>query len=199
MRKIKNLLSQNSKHKPEKIWAFNLPASAEVCRFAGDCKFDCYAKKGNFVRFPKIMEGYKENEAIARGGNFVNIMSEQLRKKKSAKFIRLHSSGDFLGRWNVKDWFRIIRKHADKEFFAYTKSMPDFKGLVHPRNFWMTQSEGTVNDKKLINRNDSFTVIRDTQKEVDEMVSKGYVDASHSDLAALEAMKLNKNIVLIRH
>ena len=199
-----NLLTQNAKMKKTskenktKIFNFSIPAyktkSGKVtCPFAKDCIKYCYAQKGNYTRFPIIKELMEKKYNITKQEDFVNLMNEEIKKKK-AKYIRIHDSGDFYSIKYLNKWLEIAKQNKDVIFYAYTKSIKFFiNGLKLPKNLKIIFSEGSKTDNLINTTKDRHAKIFDS---VADLLNAGYINASDNDLNAITD---NKKVGLVYH
>jgi len=199
-----NLLTQNAKMKKTskenntKIFNFSIPAyktkeGKVTCPFAKDCIKYCYAQKGNYTRFPKIADLMEKKYNISKQDNFVNLMTNEIIKKK-AKYIRIHDSGDFYSIKYLLKWVDIANANKEVIFYAYTKSIKFFKGAVNiPKNFKVIFSEGSKTDNLINTLKDRHARIF---KDVTTLLNAGYIDASNNDLKAITT---NKKVGLVYH
>tara|TARA_R100001224_G_scaffold105144_1_gene78805 strand:+ start:1584 stop:2204 length:621 start_codon:yes stop_codon:yes gene_type:complete len=205
-----NLLTQNAKMKKTstennaRIYNFSIPAyktrSGKItCPFADTCIKYCYAQKGNYTRFPKIQQLMEEKYKITKQDNFILLMNEEIQKKK-ATHIRIHDSGDFYSIKYLIKWIDIATQNKDVIFYAYTKSIPFFKGAKQgkpiikvPSNLKIIFSEGSKRDILINNNKDRHARIF---KDVTTLLNNGYIDASNNDLLAITD---NKKVGLVYH
>ena len=140
-----NLLTQNAKMKKTslenntKIFNFSIPAYKTkagkiTCPFAKECIKYCYAQKGNYTRFPMIQQLMEKKYELSKTENFINLMNKEIKKKK-AKYIRIHDSGDFYSVKYLNKWIQIAKYNKIVIFYAYTKSIKFLiNGLKLPKN-----------------------------------------------------------------
>ena len=199
-----NLLTQNSKMKKTskenktKIFNFSIPAyktkSGKVtCPFAKDCIKYCYAQKGNYTRFPIIQQLMEKKYELTKQNNFNSLINAEIKKKK-AKYIRIHDSGDFYSIKYLNKWLEIAKQNKDVIFYAYTKSIKFFiNGLKLPKNLKIIFSEGSKTDNLINTTKDRHAKIF---KNVADLLNAGYIDASNNDLNAITD---NKKVGLVYH
>jgi hypothetical protein len=201
-----NLLTQNSKLKETskklglKIFNFSIPAYKSksgkvVCPFAESCVKYCYAQKGNYKRFPKVAEGMEERFLISKSLNFVALMDIEINKKK-ADAVRIHDSGDFYNNEYIEKWVNIAMLNPNVNFYAYTKSIPLFKGRNLPKNMDVIFSFGSKKDELIDVNNDRHARIFNNETE---LLKEGYVNASKIDYYATKFYSENKKVGLIYH
>ena len=199
-----NLLTQNAKMKKTskennaKIFNFSIPAyktrSGKVtCPFADSCVKYCYAKKGNYTRFPVVQDLMEQKYKISKTNNFIPLMNEEIQKKK-ATHIRIHDSGDFYSIAYLNKWVQIAKDNKEVIFYAYTKSIKFFvDGLTLPKNMKIIFSEGSKTDNLIdINKHRHARIF----KTVEELNASGYINASNNDLKAITD---NKRVGLVYH
>ena len=165
--------------------SFGIPAlmSADgfkTCPQAGACAAVCYARQGMYI-MPNVKSTREFNLKIARENihEFIRMADQDL-SGMSETLIRIHDSGDFFSQTYLDAWIFLARKHPEKKFYAYTKSLHlNFTGL--PSNFKVTQSEGGKLDSQ-IDKSKShsriFTSDADRRKA-------GYGDGSNTDTLAI--------------
>jgi hypothetical protein len=201
-----NLLTQNSKLKETskklglKIFNFSIPAYKSksgkvVCPFAESCVKYCYAQKGNYKRFPKVAEGMEERFLISKSINFVALMDIEINKKK-ADAVRIHDSGDFYNNEYIEKWVNIAMLNPNVNFYAYTKSIPLFKGRNLPKNMDVIFSFGSKKDELIDVNNDRHARIFNNETE---LLKEGYINASKIDYYATKFHSENKKVGLIYH
>tara|TARA_R100000541_G_scaffold24676_1_gene34323 strand:+ start:91 stop:693 length:603 start_codon:yes stop_codon:yes gene_type:complete len=199
-----NLLTQNAKLKKTskinktKIFNFSIPAyktkSGKItCPFAKECIKYCYAQKGNYTRFPIVKQLMEQKYEITKQDNFNTLMNEEIKKKK-AKYIRIHDSGDFYSIKYLLKWVDIANANKEIIFYAYTKSIKFFKGEVNiPKNLKIIFSEGSKTDNLINTIKDRHARIF---KDLTTLLNAGYIDASNNDLKAITT---NKKVGLVYH
>ena len=205
-----NLLTQNAKMKKtslknnSKIYNFSIPAYKTksgklTCPFADSCIKYCYAQKGNYTRFPIVQQLMEQKYTITKQDNFILLMNEEIQKKK-ATHIRIHDSGDFYSVKYLQKWVDIATQNTNVIFYAYTKSIPFFKGakagkpiVKVPSNLKIIFSEGSKKDILINNNRDRHARIF---KSKELLKAAGYIDASNNDLKAITE---NKKVGLVYH
>ena len=199
-----NLLTQNAKMKKTslenntKIFNFSIPAYKTkagkiTCPFAKECIKYCYAQKGNYTRFPMIQQLMEKKYELSKTENFINLMNKEIKKKK-AKYIRIHESGDFYSVKYLNKWIQIAKDNKSVIFYAYTKSIKFFiNGLKLPKNLKIIFSEGSKTDNLInVNKHRHARIF----KNITTLLNAGYIDASNNDLLAITD---NKKVGLIYH
>jgi len=199
-----NLLTQNAKMRKTslenktKIFNFSIPAYKTkggkiTCPFAKDCIKYCYAQKGNYTRFPIIQQLMEKKYNLTKQNNFVELMTNEIKKKK-AKYIRIHDSGDFYSIKYLNKWIQIAKDNKEVIFYAYTKSIKFFiNGLKLPKNLKIIFSEGSKTDNLINTKKHRHARIFKSKELLKEA---GYIDASNNDLKAITD---NKKVGLVYH
>lgn len=190
------LLTQNDKMKKASVRTFNFGIPAHVsksgeliCVFAKECIYNCYAKEGAY-RWPAVANAYEYRYETTKSPLFPEIMTAEIKKKK-AKAIRIHDSGDFYCVEYVLKWLEIMKALPDVQFYAYTKSIPFFDGLDIPSNFQLIFSNG---GKIQVSDTDRHSQVFNT---LEDLLDAGYVDASQDDTEAWR--NPNNKIGLVLH
>jgi len=177
---------------------FNLPAE-ETCPQAGECIKDCYARKGNFTRFPMVKLAHERNYQASLKDDFsIKIFDEIVTKKMNR--VRIHASGDFYNLVYTTKWLEIAHSLPHVTFYAYTKSIPIFHYFKSrnriPDNFITIFSFGGKKDHQIDKDNDRHAVIYRNEMAKKYYLKEGYIDSSESDDNALTN---NKKIMLKWH
>ena len=132
-----NLLTQNtkmkktSKHFGVKLFNFNMPAykglnNEILCPFADSCIDFCYAQKG-FYRFSNTQKTLYAKYLETLEDSFIDKINEAIIKNK-VDFLRIHDSADFYNTKYLNKWLEIAKNNKSIYFYAYSKSIPFFKG-----------------------------------------------------------------------
>ena len=204
-----NLLTQNKKLKntslinKARILNFSLPAyktqnNKVVCPFAKDCVKYCYAQKGNY-RFPSVKKGLNKRYELSKKEEFVTIMNANILLERPTH-VRIHDSGDFYSVDYLNKWIQIANDNKEVIFYAYTKSIPFFKRTKEENNNWLLPknliiifSEGSKKDNLINTTKDRHSRIF---KDINSLLSAGYINASDNDLNAITD---NKKVGLLLH
>ena len=204
-----NLLTQNKKLKntslinKARILNFSLPAyktqkNKMVCPFAKDCVKYCYAQKGNY-RFPSVKKGLNKRYELSKKEEFVTIMNANILLERPTH-VRIHDSGDFYSVDYLNKWIQIAKDNKEVIFYAYTKSIPFFKRskemnttFLLPKNLIIIFSEGSKKDNLINTTKDRHSRIF---KDINSLLSAGYINASDNDLNAITD---NKKVGLLLH
>lgn len=183
-------LATTSKLSNAKVFNFGIPAQ-DTCIGALECKKYCYASKG-FYRFKNVARAFEARLAQTKQDDFpVNMITNIIEKKLT--HVRIHDSGDFYSREYLAKWLCIIDALPHVYFYAYTKSIPLFKGLKLPENFTVIYSLGGKWDNMIDINQDRHAKIFPT---LDELLAAGYIDTSENDL---NATTNNPKVGLINH
>lgn len=190
---MKSLITQNSKIKKAsvKTYNFGIPAGKGrsgklTCPFAGDCFSFCYAKKGMYL-FPVAKDAYETRLAATKKNDFVDVITQEISKKKKIEFFRINDSGDFYSPEYLKKWADIAAKNEHIIFYAYTKSVSMvkmFKALnpVLAQNMVFIYSFGGKQDALIDVSKDRHAKIFNSKAE---LKAAGYDDASENDSVAV--------------
>jgi hypothetical protein len=145
------------------VVSFDLPAGW-TCSKADICKTFVYPKKGTMKKVGRIMcyaakcECYAPSVRVMRWENF-NILktfkndsiliANELEKNlpKTAKIVRIHSSGDFYSQAYFVGWIILALRRKDITFFGYTKHL-DYCISELPPNMFLQYSHGSKDDKR---------------------------------------------------
>jgi hypothetical protein len=204
-----NLLTQNAKLKKTslenkmRVLNFSLPAyktkdNKTVCPFAKDCIKYCYAQKGNY-RYPSVIKGLNNRYKLSKTAEFVPMMNATIVLERPTH-VRIHDSGDFYSIEYLLKWVDIANTNKEVIFYAYTKSIPFFKGTFQgkpiikvPDNLKIIFSEGSKRDILINNNLDRHARIF---KSKELLAAAGYINASNNDLNAITS---NKKVGLVYH
>lgn len=125
-------------HKGVKVW--NLPAGMKTCNRV--CE-GCYAIKAEKGRYGKaVIEAREKRYQLSLSPDFVPAISGEISRARSAKYVRVHESGDFYSQEYINDWVEIAKQNPSMVFFAYTKRMKhfDFTEMQNLSNFVLIDS-----------------------------------------------------------
>lgn len=176
------------------VIGWGIGASDKTCPCKGECAKICYAEQGTY-RFKNVREKNAKRLALAESDKFVPTInaeiSEVVRKNPDKEiYVRIHDSGDFYSMDYVKKWFDIMRDNPTVKFYAYTKMVRLFQGLIAagsvPENFKLIMSYGGTQDD-LIKPTDCHARVF---KDVDELNRAGYTDCSDDDLLVFTTDKV---------
>jgi hypothetical protein len=201
-----NLLTQNSKLKRTskelnvRVFNFGIPAYKSAsgkltCPFADACVKFCYAKKGAYI-WSNVQPAFEKRYQISKTDKFIQAMSDEITKKKP-DYIRVHDSGDYYSKAYLNKWLAIAAIHTDVRFYSYTNCVQMLKDVDLPSNYDIIFSDSGKQKHLIDQKLDRFTKIFDSY---DELVSKGYINASKIDLNATKWFnKDNNKVGLIKH
>ena len=191
-------LKKSSKLNNAMIYAFDIPAYKTktgkiTCPFADKCVKYCYAQKGAYTWSP-AQNKHNENYNTTKQDNFIDIIQDEINRKRKITHVRVHSSGDYYSPKYLNKWVTIARNNPDTIYYSYTKSVQMVKDLKNkPENLKIIFSEGGKQDHLIDYENDRHAKIFNNQEE---LLAAGYIDASGDDLKALTP---NKKVGLIFH
>ena len=201
-----NLLTQNSKLKRTskelgvRVFNFGIPAYKSAsgkltCPFADECVKFCYAKKGAYI-WSNVQPAFEKRYQLSKTDKFIQAMSDEITKKKP-DYIRVHDSGDYYSKAYLNKWLAIADIHTDVRFYSYTNCVQMFKDVDLPNNYDIIFSDSGKQKHLIDQKLDRFTKIFDSY---DELMSKGYINASKIDLNATKWFnKDNNKVGLIKH
>jgi hypothetical protein len=101
------------------IFAFNLPA-VDTCPGRSAACSACYAQRGRWS-FPKVQAALRRNWEASRDPFFAERMMREIRRRR-ARVVRIHASGDFYDSRYLRAWARVARNCPWVKFYAYTRS-----------------------------------------------------------------------------
>ena len=196
-----NLLTQNSKLKRTskelnvRVFNFGIPAYKSAsgkltCPFADACVKFCYAKKGAYI-WSNVQPAFEKRYQISKTDKFIQAMSDEITKKKP-DYIRVHDSGDYYSKAYLNKWLAIAAIHTDVRFYSYTNCVQMLKDVDLPSNYDIIFSDSGKQKHLIDQKLDRFTKIFDSY---DELVSKGYINASKIDLNATKWFNKDNNKV----
>jgi len=191
-------LKKSSKLNNASIYAFDLPAYKTMtgkitCPFAKVCIKYCYAQKGAYTWSP-AQNKHNQNYLNTKKDNFIDVIQDEINRKRRITHIRVHSSGDYYSPEYLNKWMTIARSNPDTIYYSYTKSVKIVKDLKDkPSNFEPIFSYGGKQDHLIDEKTDRHAKIFNNERE---LLDAGYVDASGDDLKALTP---NKKVGLIFH
>lgn len=105
---MKNLLVAGNDTMPTSVGIWNLPALT-TCTPSPWCREHCYAMKGRFL-WRTTREAHQERYLLSLGCNFVQWMVDEIGRRRSLVFVRIHISGDFYSSGYVLKWAEIARR-----------------------------------------------------------------------------------------
>jgi|TARA_B110000908_G_scaffold170319_1_gene229538 hypothetical protein len=200
-----NLLTQNSKLKKTsknlnlRVFNFGIPAYKSAsgkltCPMADECVEFCYAKKGAYV-WSNVQPAFEKRYQLSKTLEFIDAMNSEI-KKKRPEYVRVHDSGDYYSRSYLAKWITIANQNPSVKFYSYTNMVDMIKNTNLPDNYDIIFSD-SGKQKHMINQNaDRHTKIF---KSKEDLLSKGYVDASDTDLYATKWFNKTNRVGLIFH
>ena len=165
-RKVANLVTKNGKQAAIAN-TFGLPAGKDFsCPGATSvCESVCYAGKLERL-FPAVKTNLLHNWALLKDADYdtmITLLDEMIidfkkdcDKKSADKLFRIHWDGDFFSDTYAYAWKTIIEKHADVQFWVYTRVASAallLKGIDNLSLYFSADSENvkTAVDLKLNN------------------------------------------------
>lgn len=194
-------LKKSSIKNNAKIYEFNLPAyktvqGKTVCPFAKDCVKFCYAKKGSYT-WKNTVKKYDDNYHLSKKGEFIDVVQDEIKRKRKITHIRVHSSGDYYSPEYLNKWVAIAKNNPEQIYYSYTKSVGIAKAVKNkPKNLRFIYSLGGKQDNLVNLDNDRHAKIFGGKLAKIDLLSEGYINASDDDLNALTD---NKKVGLIYH
>jgi len=148
---IKRLVSGNSKL-DKSIMIFDLLAGKQTC--GKECH-KCYAMKAQ-NQYSQTMLFRSINTVLAKEYPTVlkELICDQIRKSKTVKTVRVHSSGDFFSQAYINMWVDIMQEFPNIRFYTYTKRFRDgfdFSGIKAQPNFNLIDSMVEIDGKLHLN------------------------------------------------
>ena len=159
-----NVLAGHLNLKKTEVLSFDLPAGW-TCAKAGICKgfahkvtgiltqvgrVKCYAvKQENYLPTVRAFRWNNFNQLIACGKDTEKIVELILSSiPKTAKIIRVHSSGDYYSKEYFMAWVRVAYLRPDITFFGYSKHLDYVTFENKPSNFKLVYSFGSLDDNR---------------------------------------------------
>lgn len=151
--------------------SFNLPAwecktGSKLSKVKGSSCYNCYAKKGNYVRFPNVKKAqYKRLNQIMNPAwvdAMVNLIEREV-KRINESIFRWHDAGDIQHIPHLKNIVEVANKTPDVKHWIPTqenKIVNDFikAGGIIPDNLIVRVSASMVNGKPPKNAKYTSTV-----------------------------------------
>lgn len=144
--------------------------TVKTCPSAGNCIKQCYARKGNFVRFPhpSMMASrvvtYLMNDYEGFKNQLISELKEKVIEASTQGFdivLRWHDSGDFISDKYLLMAYEIARETPEVLHYAYTKNVPLLKKYESkkPKNFVYRFSFYGKHDKDIDLKKDLHAII----------------------------------------
>ncbi len=200
-----NLLTQNSKLKKTsknlnlRVFNFGIPAYKSAsgkltCPMADECVEFCYAKKGAYV-WSNVQPAFEKRYQLSKTLEFIDAMNSEI-KKKRPEYVRVHDSGDYYSRSYLAKWITIANENPSVKFYSYTNMVDMIKNTKLPDNYDIIFSDSGKQKHMIDQSADRHTKIF---KSKEDLLSKGYVDASDIDLYATKWFNKTNRVGLIFH
>jgi len=158
-------------------------------------EFRCYAASQEAL-YKNVRDHRWYNFGLLRAMKSKDKMRELILKSlpKSAKIVRLHSSGDFFNEPYFLAWLETAKSRPDIHFYSYTKSLPFW--IKHldkiPKNMVLNASEGGKYDSLIEKFGLKYAKVVFSREEA----LKKRLQIDHDDS---KAMKGNKSFALLLH
>lgn len=114
---MRNLLVAGNITMPPSVGIFNLPPLL-TCSPSDWCKEHCYGLQGRFI-WKTVKESHRWRYKESHKNTFVNKMIDEIKRRKSIKYVRPHIVGDFYSLAYLNKWIQII-KQCPNIFFRIT-------------------------------------------------------------------------------
>ena len=200
-----NLLTQNSKLKKTsknlnlRVFNFGIPAYKSAsgkltCPMADECVEFCYAKKGAYV-WSNVQPAFEKRYQLSKTLEFIDAMNSEI-KNKRPEYVRVHDSGDYYSRSYLAKWITIANQNPSVKFYSYTNMVDMIKNTNLPDNYDIIFSDSGKQKHMIDQSADRHTKIF---KSKEDLLSKGYVDASDTDLYATKWFNKTNRVGLIFH
>jgi len=115
----RNLLVAGNTLVPSCVGIFNLPP-LQTCTPSRWCRKHCYALYGRY-RWKTVAAANAWRYKQSMRADFTTRMIEEIQRRYSIKFIRIHLSGDFYNRCYTQKWVQIAQALPEYIFRANTK------------------------------------------------------------------------------
>jgi len=160
---MQKLMSKGNEKLDKTILGWSI-TPIKSCLNCSQCKGTCYAVKP-YNRYPAVKLAWDRNFELAKSGEFMKNIIDQLERVNGAVVVRIHVSGDFFSQDYIDAWETIAKIFPDVKFYTYTK-------VMHMFDFSSITSLDNVN---IINSiaEDGKPNFGDNDR-VNELVSMGY-------------------------
>ena len=149
------------------------------------CSVDCFGMKGLYKVFERCcVEHWEDNLNLAVSDDFIFTLHRELLRKR-AKWVRIHTEGDYFNQSYLDNWFALARLFPEKTFYSYTKAL-DLDWSDMPANFHRIQSEGGEFDH-LLDYSLPHARIFKNRKEIE---AAGYLYVDNDDSLATTSVKI---------
>lgn len=200
----------NAKLSPA-VGIFDLPAGYS-CPFAKAChsRADRTTGKitdGKHTEFRCYAASMEARISTVRDKRWFNFEQLKLAKTKQgmaelilasllpmARFVRIHSSGDFFNQAYFDAWVEVARRRPKTRFYAYTKALPFWikRKATVPKNLVLTASYGGTHDRLIEEHGLRYAKVVYSEKEAKTLGLQIDHDDSH-------AMKNGRSFALLIH
>ena len=136
---MKKYLSRGNKKLPTTTLIFNLPSGKTCPGSTAQCRKHCYSKKSERM-YPNVLPFRMNNWQLSKQDNFVEVISEEIKRSRTVKTIRCQESGDFYSPSYYNKWITIARAFPELTFYAYTKVVT-LGSIARPANFILILSD----------------------------------------------------------
>ena len=135
-----NLLTAGNSTMPRSVGIWNLPAP-QTCTPSSWCEEHCYACQNRY-KWQTVQEAYHWRYCKSHEVSFVHQMIEEISRRRSLHWIRVHISGDFYSRKYVESWAQIAEEFPGITFRTNTKRQDLLPHMVKvfPKNFVVRES-----------------------------------------------------------
>ena len=192
MDNLKLLARGNSKlFKTIFCWSITPIVSCLNCE---QCKKHCYARFP-YAFYPATKKAWDRNFELAKSGEFVQLVIDQIKVARSCKTVRIHVAGDFFSQEYINQWQEIASQFPGINFYSYSKvfNLFDFSKLVSLPNVNIINSiafDGGINFGK--------------RERVDFLKLNGYIEcpAVEGDVACGKDCSLcitNEKVCFLQH
>jgi len=143
---MRKLLIAGNLTMPSSVGIFNIPPLL-TCNPSSWCKENCYALKGRFL-WSNVKEAAKWRYKQSLKKNFASRMIDEIARRKSIQYVRIHITGDFYSKEYIDKWAYIAAGFPHIIFRTNTKRINFLKYMKHifPKN--VVVRESTDNTRK---------------------------------------------------
>jgi len=137
---MRQLLIAGNSTMPKCVGIFNIPP-LKTCTPSDWCRENCYALKRRFT-WKTILEAYEWRLQESKKPDFVTKMINELNRRKSITFVRIHITGDFYSSCYVEKWAEIAEHFPSIIFRTNTRRRDLLKLMfeVFPQNVVVRES-----------------------------------------------------------
>lgn len=136
----RNLLIAGNSTMPRSVGIWNLPA-LETCTPSDWCRENCYALQNRYT-WRCVQEAYKWRYEMSLRRSFAQDMIDEIHRRRSLEWIRVHISGDFYSTTYVDKWAEVAGEFPNIIFRTNTKRQDLLSQMVKvfPKNFVVRES-----------------------------------------------------------